>query len=62
MKTIGYMDLVEKKIREYNPKDFFHLCQTRHDRIKEGLRELKHMGNIAVFLINGNKTRYLFRK
>jgi len=59
MKTIGYRERVKclKIIHCY-----FKTGQTRHERINEALKELRHMGNINVYLIKGNKVRYLFSK
>ena len=66
MKTIGYRDLCDgsKIIRIYNP-----LCNTnlfnkqkRYERIREGLKNIASLGNIAVYLIKGNKYRLLFIK
>uniref|UniRef100_A0A6M3XKW6 Uncharacterized protein n=1 Tax=viral metagenome TaxID=1070528 RepID=A0A6M3XKW6_9ZZZZ len=67
MKTIGYRDLCDgsKRIREYVPRNMnTHLFnkQTRLERIKAGLNDLKHTGNIAVYLINNNKYQEIFRK
>jgi len=60
MKTIGYRDLVENKLRAFIPKDKFPLFPLKkNDRIKQGLKELKTVGNIAVYLIKGNKIRLL---
>jgi hypothetical protein len=70
MKTIGYLDRTEgKTIRLFNP-DYkktipYQLplgCLTRQERIIAGLKELKHMGNIEIYLIKGNKQRLLFKK
>lgn len=36
--------------------------ETRHERIANALKELKHVGNITVYLVNGRKVRTLFRK
>lgn len=62
MKTIGIMDLVERKIRIYNPKEFFKSFQKRQDRIKEALKDIKGLGNIGVYLIKGNKYRLLWKQ
>jgi len=59
MKTIAYQDIQGGGIYLYKGKD---PKQKRHDRISEGLKELKHTGRIKVFLIDGNKTRKLFSK
>ena len=59
MKSIGYMDIVEgKTIRVFNPKQNIN----RHERIRMALDELKGMGNIIIYLINGNKYRKLFKR
>jgi len=60
MKTIGMMDLVERKIRFYNPKNVHN--QKRQDRIIEALKDIEHTGNIAVFYIRGNKKRFLWKQ
>ena len=60
MKTIGFRDIAGGSIHLYinkgNPE------QKRHDRIKEAINDLKHTGNIIVYLINGRKYRRLFIK
>ena len=63
MKTIGYLDRTEgKTINAYhNCKPGFNM-QSRIDRILEALEDLKHTGNIEVYLLNGNKQRLLFTK
>ena len=58
MKTIGYKDLATGKQGVINC--YFIEGQRRHERINKALAELKHVGNIAVYLIKGNKTRRLF--
>lgn len=66
MKTIAYMDRTENKTLHYyfeNPDTpLFFNRQKRLERINKALKELKHMGYIKVFLIDGNKTRFLFAK
>ena len=64
METIGFMDRVENKtIRLFYKNDSESLFrQKKADRIIEAMRELKHTGNIAVYLIKGNKQRFLFCK
>ena len=57
MKTIGYRDIQGGMIQCY-----FKQGQTRHERIKEALKELRHTGRIWVYLINGKKYRKLFYK
>lgn len=57
MKTIGYKDNAGGMINCY-----FKTGETRHERINNALIDLKHTGNITVYLIDGNKTRKLFRK
>ena len=60
MKTIGFKDNAGGMINCYfngsNP------TQKRCDRIREALNDLRHTGNITVYLIDGNKVRKLFRK
>jgi hypothetical protein len=57
MKTIAFRDNLGGSLRGY-----FKEGQTRHQRIKEALKELEHVGNITIYLVDGNKTRKLFRK
>ena len=64
MKTIAYIDKCDgnKTLKGFKINDSQnHLnnlfSQKRLDRIKEALKELKGMGNIAVYLIKGNKTQ-----
>ena len=57
MKTIAFRDNLGGKLHGY-----FKEGQTRHERIKEALKELKHVGNITIYLVDGNKTRKLLRK
>lgn len=60
MKTIGIKDIAGGMIHGYfdksNPK------QTRHERIKAALEDIKHTGRIHVYLIDGKKVRKLFSK
>jgi len=56
MKTIAYIDLANKSTFydfKGSPKD------NHHKRILEGLKELEHMGDIAIYLIKGNKYRLI---
>lgn len=66
MKTIAYIDKADgnKVLRCFKLDDHkYHLdnlfMQKRLDRIKEALSELKGMGNIKIYLIDGNKSRLL---
>jgi hypothetical protein len=56
MKTIGFKDNAGGMITAY-----FKEGETRHERIINALNDLKHTGNITVYLINGNKIKKLFR-
>jgi hypothetical protein len=67
MKSIGYMDITEgRTINIFNPeykqkqRSIFDL--KRHERITEGLQELRHTGNIIIYLINGNKYRPILER
>jgi hypothetical protein len=60
MKTIGYKDNATG--RNGIIHCYFKQGQTRSERISEALKELKHVGNITVYLIKGKKVRPLFRK
>ena len=70
MKTIGILDrgdgrgiIRAYKLDEGKRKDsLFQHGQTRIDRITEALNDIKHTGNIAVYLIQGNRTRFLFNR
>jgi len=67
MKTIAIKDLVENKLRYYQhteetrPQSIL-FRQKRWSRILEAIKDIKHTGNIAVYLVNGRKTRLLFIK
>jgi hypothetical protein len=60
MKTIGYKDNAGGMINCYFNRS--NPTQKRQDRVISALSELKHTGNITVYLIDGNKVRKLFRK
>ena len=55
MKTIGYKDKAGGSIYLY--KNVSKPDQKRHERIKEALQELRHTGNINIYLIRGRKVR-----
>ena len=57
MKTIAYRDIQGGSLYGY-----FCEGETRHERIRNALKDLRHMARIRVYLINGNKTRWLFSK
>lgn len=63
MKTIGYADRANPSIiKIYTPKtlaqgSLFQPHIKRHERIIAGLAELKHTGNINIYLIKGNLQR-----
>lgn len=58
MKSIGYKDIATGNKGIVNL--YFKEGEKRHERIKNALNELKHTGNIAIYLIKGNKIRLLF--
>ena len=60
MKTIGFKDNAGGTINCYFNQSL--PTQKRVDRITEALNELRHTGNITVYLIDGRKVRKLFRK
>jgi len=65
MKTLAYRDLADNRNIYYIPKisrNFTLFEKTRHQRNMELLQSIKHTGNIAVYLLKGNKTRLLFTK
>ena len=63
MKSIGIMDKVEGKIRIYHSTDKTSLFrQKRHERIAEAMEDIRYMGNINIYLINGNKYRLIQSK
>lgn len=72
MKTIGYKDRIENKtIMGYTSNkpydrleqlDLIPVKIKKNKRIADGLKEIKGLGNIHVYLIKGNKTRYLFSR
>ena len=68
MKTIAYIDKVEGKtlmafkIINDNRNNLNLYSFKRINRIQEALKELKHMGNIDIYYIKGNKKRLLFSK
>ena len=57
MKTIAYQDVIGGTLHGY-----FKEGESRHERIQNALKELKHTGRIFVYLIKGNKKRRLFYK
>ena len=59
MKTIAFRDLTGGPMREFvsrQQNDLFARENSRQ-RIENALRELKHVGNIAVYLVRGRKVR-----
>ena len=64
MKGIGYLDRVENHtIHIYQRQGELPMFrQKRVDRMIEALNELHSVGNIDVYLLNGNKQRKLFTK
>lgn len=60
MKSIGYKDKQTGQTGTIHC--YFKHGQTRNERIMAALKELKYVGNIVVYLINGNKKRVLFTK
>jgi len=70
MKTIAYIDKVENKtLHCYKLNDcqlfrktLLYPKQKRLSRIIEALEDLKHTGNIDIYLINGNKYRKILSK
>ena len=52
MKTIGYKDRNGKTIHLYFNAN---KRQSRWERFFEGLKELKHTGNINIYNVKGNK-------
>lgn len=64
MKTLGYTDNCDgdKVLKVFYRQEERNLFQQkRHERIQEALFELKHVGNITVYLIRGKKYRKLFK-
>ena len=59
MKTIAYIDRGDgnKRMKVYSKTS-----ASRWERITEALKDLRHTGNILVYLINGNKRRLLLCK
>ena len=60
MKTIGFRDVAGGPVRLYENKSKPN--QKRHDRVRDALNDLRHTGNIVVYLINGRKYRCLYFK
>ena len=57
------MDRVEgKTIKVYTPKGLNKQFQSHWNRIAEALQDIKHLGNVNVYLIKGRKYRLLFSK
>ena len=54
MKTIAYQDIAGGRIRGYFVKG-----ETRHERIKNALEDLKPMACIKIYLVKGNKLRLI---
>jgi hypothetical protein len=64
MKTIAFKDRTGGPIREYiSPKqnDIFER-ENHTTRINRALDELKHTGNINIYLVRGNKIRLILQK
>jgi hypothetical protein len=57
MKTIAFQDILGGSIHGY-----FKEGETRHERIKNALEDLRHTACIKVFLVKGKKLRLLFKK
>ncbi len=62
MKSIVIKDISSGLMFVYKPKypaqrSFFE--QKRNERIQAALTELKHTGNIGIYLLNGNKLRLI---
>jgi hypothetical protein len=57
MKTILYQDIAGGGLMQYSRPDL-----TRHDRIRKALDDIKHMGNIIIYLQSGRKIRKLLIK
>lgn len=71
MTTIGYIDNADgnRVLKGFKMDSFCRggqtvemFAQKRTARIQEAFRELRHVGNITVYLINGSKKRKLFRR
>jgi len=65
MKTLAWRDMGNPSNTFYIPKlnkDMTLFEPKRNERNIKLLQELKHTGNIAVYLLKGNKTRFLFSK
>lgn len=72
MKTIGIIDKADgsRRMRGYNLRvatteingTICMFNQKRVDRIKEALIDIKHLGNVDVYLIYGRKQRLLFSR
>lgn len=63
MKTIGYSDKCDgnRKIYIYTDTgtDKLNCWIKRNERIKNAFENLKHLGNVDLYLIKGNKTRLI---
>lgn len=66
MKTIAYEDKGNPgKLYLYNPKeqaDLFSPRPLHATRLCNGLADIKHTGNINVYLVRGRKIRFLFSR
>jgi len=64
MKTIAYRDLAGGGFMRYFEKEDSKTLfrQKKHERIKEALEDLKHTGNVAIYLVSKYKTRFLYKK
>jgi len=56
MKTIGYRDRADAsgRIKLYHKHGINHV-----DRIKEALQDIRGLGNVRIFLIQGRKFRLI---
>jgi len=58
MKTIAYKDLASGTMKVYDyPQGINYHNQKRSERIVAALEDLRHTGNIGIYLIKGNKIR-----
>ena len=66
MKTLAWRDLGDTRNIYYIPKitsrfdSLFRL--KRHERNKLLLQDIRHTGNIGIYLLKGNKMRLLFTR
>lgn len=59
MKTIVYQDRISGAKYIYNPQNIKLDILKNHERIETALNELRHVGNVNIYLYKHNKMRLI---